>query len=254
MTAVRSPSGRVVEIGGIRLDDLGFTGAVDAIEAWALEGSGGYVCTPNVDFLVRARRDPAFLVALADARLRLPDGMGVVYGARLRGTPLSGTVTGRKLPEALAARLAGTPHSIGLLGGPPGAADAAARRLAMLGVDVSVAMAPSMTFEIGSTEDAACTAAIAGARPRILFVGLGAPKQELWMRRHQTDLPETVLVGVGQAIAVLAGDVATAPEWMTRVGLEWAFRLVQEPRRLARRYLRDDPRFFWWMLKDRFQR
>jgi N-acetylglucosaminyldiphosphoundecaprenol N-acetyl-beta-D-mannosaminyltransferase len=84
-----------------------------------------------------------------------------------------------------------------------------------------------------------------------VFVGLGAPKQELWMARHSADLPRSVLVGVGAAIDVLGGRRLAAPKWMTQIGLEWLFRLANEPRRLARRYLWDDPRFFAWMLAAR---
>ena len=108
-----------------------------------------------------------------------------------------------------------------------------------------------MGLRIGSSADLLAVARLSAAAPRVVFVGLGAPKQELWMARHTADLPQAVLIGVGQAIDVLGGAQAVAPAWMTRLGVEWTFRLVQEPRRLAARYLWDDPRFFWWMLGTR---
>ena len=109
-----------------------------------------------------------------------------------------------------------------------------------------------MGFAIGGVEDEAATRALVEARPSILIVSFGAPKQEQWMARHQADLPHTVMLGIGQTIDILGGRVPAAPAWMTRVGLEWAFRMVHDPRRIGRRVFVDDPPFFWWMLRSRF--
>lgn len=242
---------REVRIDTITVHDIGFEETVARIVGWARDGSGGYVTTPNVDHVVRARRDAAFRDLVAKARLRVPDGMGIVYGARLARTPLRGSVTGRLLPEAVARRAGAQGPAIALIGGHPGAAERAAQRLRLTGGQVAVATSPPMGFAIGSAEDREAVAAMASAGARIVFVGLGSPKQERWMAAHAEDLPEAVLVGVGQAIDVVGGHVQAAPAWMTRVGLEWAFRLLQDPRRLARRYLWDDPRFFWWMFQAR---
>lgn len=241
-------------IAAIPFDDVGFDATVDTIVAWALEGSGGYVCTPNVDHVVKAARDPAFRAAVLGARLRVPDGMGVVYGSRIRGTPLRATVTGRLLPDAVAARLSETDTAIALVGGPAGAADRAAAALRARGRIVAFAASPPMGFEIGAEADSRLVEAIQRTAARVVFVGFGAPKQERWMAHHAAALSDRVLVGVGQAIEVLAGDTPVAPRWMTRVGLEWAYRLARSPRRFARRYLLDDPRFFGWMLRDRLRR
>jgi N-acetylglucosaminyldiphosphoundecaprenol N-acetyl-beta-D-mannosaminyltransferase len=246
--ATRHPT---VVIAGVAVDDIGFAEAVDAIARWAREGSGGYVVTTNVDYLVRARRDPAFRALLEGARLRVADGMGVVYGSRLAGTPLHGSITGRLLPAALARhpdRL-----RLALMGGLPGATERAAQRLRQLGGDVRAATSPPMGFEVGGEADQAAVRLLVEADPQVLFVGLGSPKQDRWMARHAEELPRTVMVGIGQAIDVLGGMQPAAPAWMTRVGLEWAYRLAHDPRRLARRYLWDDPRFFWWMLRARWQ-
>jgi N-acetylglucosaminyldiphosphoundecaprenol N-acetyl-beta-D-mannosaminyltransferase len=240
---------RQVAIDSIVVDDIGFTAAVEAIVGWGREGSGGYVLTPNVDYVVRARRDPAFRRIVEGARLRVPDGMGIVYGARLAGRALRGTVTGRLMPEAIA-RHPDRPR-LALMGGQPGAADRAAERLRAAGGEVSVATSPPMGFKVGGAEDTASVRALAEAQPQILFVGLGSPKQDRWMAHHAAELPRTVMIGVGAGIDVLGGKQPAAPAWMTRVGLEWAYRLIHNPRRLARRYLRDDPRFFWWMFQAR---
>jgi N-acetylglucosaminyldiphosphoundecaprenol N-acetyl-beta-D-mannosaminyltransferase len=245
---------RRVEIAGIPIDDISFDATVQLITAWARDGSGGYVYTPNVDDIVKARRLPDFRRALLGARLRVPDGMGIVYGSRLAGVPLRGTVTGRLLPAAIAKQLGGRPPGIAFFGGKPGVTQAAADSIRARGGLVTAAVSPTMGFAIGSDEDAALTTELRQSAPGIVFVSLGAPRQALWMAEHATDLPGVVLVGVGAAVDVLAGAIPAAPAWMTRVGLEWAFRLGKEPRRLARRYLIDDPRFFGWMLEQRLGR
>lgn len=230
------------------MDSLTFDATVATIARWAEEASGGYVCTPNVDHIVKARREPAFRAAVLGARLRVPDGMGIVYGSRLARRPLQGTVTGRLLPEAVGRELGFKGLAIGLFGGVTGVASAAAASLTSRGSIVSAAISPSMTFEVGSAEDVELVAQLRSSNARALFVGLGAPKQELWMAAHSADLSDTVLVGVGAALDVLAGRLNAAPRWMTRLGLEWLYRLAHEPTRLARRYLWDDPRFFGWMI------
>jgi len=241
-----------IDLAGIPIDNVTFDEAVKLIAGWVADGSGGTVCTPNVDHVVKARRLPDFRAALLGMRLRVPDGMGIVYGSRIAGSPLKGTVTGRLLPEALAAAL-GPETGIAFFGGRPGVAEEAARVLESRGARIAAALAPGMGFVVGSDEDAELTRRLRDSGAGVIFVCLGAPRQELWMARHAAELP-AVLVGVGAAVDVIAGRSPTAPAWMTRLGIEWAFRLVHEPRRLARRYLRDDPRFFWWMLRQRARR
>jgi N-acetylglucosaminyldiphosphoundecaprenol N-acetyl-beta-D-mannosaminyltransferase len=238
---------------GVTVHDLAPAHAVELIVKWAREGSGGYVSTPNVDHLVRARRDPEFRKLVLGARLRLPDGMGLVYGSRLAGRPVRGAVHGRLLPEAIVRATREDPVPIALLGGRDDAPGKAAARLRELGGDVVAAISPPMGFEIGGAADREATLELVAAGPRVLVVGFGAPKQEQWMARHAADLPHTVMLGLGQTIDVLGGRVAAAPPWMTRVGLEWFFRLLRDPRRIGRRVFIDDPPFFWWMLRTRLR-
>jgi N-acetylglucosaminyldiphosphoundecaprenol N-acetyl-beta-D-mannosaminyltransferase len=243
-----------IDILGIPVHGVTFAETVRLIVSWAREGSGGYVYTPNVDDIVKSRRLPEFRSAVLGARLRVPDGMGIVYGSRILGRPLGGTVTGRRLPEAIVAACAGDPVRMAFLGGRPGIAEAAGRNLERQGAVVGAALAPPMGFQIGSIEDQAITQRLRDSGSEIVFVSLGAPKQAYWMARHAADLPGAVLVGIGGGIDVLAGIAPAAPQWMTRLGVEWLFRLVHEPRRLARRYLIDDPRFFYWAARERLSR
>jgi N-acetylglucosaminyldiphosphoundecaprenol N-acetyl-beta-D-mannosaminyltransferase len=158
------------------------------------------------------------------------------------------------LPEAIVRATAADPLPMALLGGRDDAPQKAAARLRELGGNVVAALSPPMGFEIGGAADLEATKALVAAVPRVLIVGFGAPKQEQWMARHAADLPRTVMLGLGQTVDVLGGRVQAAPGWMTRVGLEWFFRLLRDPRRIGRRVFVDDPPFFWWMLRARLAR
>lgn len=244
-----------IRIGTLLVHDVTASEADRVIQGWldTTNTTGRFVCTPNADYVVRAEHDPSFRSAVNGADLRLPDGMWIVYASRLAGRPIRATVTGRLLVPRLAAACAERQVPIGILGASPGVAGVAASRLVSTLPDLEIrhAISPPMGFTIGSTEDRAIVAEIARFPPAVLFVALGAPKQEQWMLAHRADFPATVLVGVGAGIDIVAGRFRTAPTWMTTVGLEWMFRLVQEPRRLARRYLVDDPWIIWWAIRTR---
>ncbi len=243
-------------IGDVLVHDIVASEADALITSWLEENrqGGRYVCTPNVDYVVRARRDLAFRDSVNGADLRLPDGMWIVYASRIAGRPIRRTVTGRLLLPRLARICGRRGLSLGLMGAGPGVAATAAQKLvnANPGIEIRHAISPPMGFEIGSDADEEIVRAIASDPPSILFVALGAPKQELWMQAHREDLSSSILIGVGAGLDILAGRFRAAPGWMTKIGLEWLFRLVQEPRRLARRYLVDDPWILWWAIRARF--
>jgi len=223
---------------GVSVHNVTFDEAVDLLVRWAREGSGGYVSTPNVDHLVRSKHDPQFLELVRAARLRLPDGMGLIYGMRLGGHPLKGAVHGRLLPEAFVRATAPDAPPLAMIGGRDDAPERAAERLKALGGNVVAALSPPMGFEIGSAADEEATRTLVAADPRVLIVGFGAPKQERWMAAHASDFPRTVMLGLGQTIDVLGGRVPAAPHWMTRVGLEWAFRMRRGSRSMRKAHSR----------------
>jgi N-acetylglucosaminyldiphosphoundecaprenol N-acetyl-beta-D-mannosaminyltransferase len=239
---------------GVTIHDVTFDEVADLVIRWARDGSGGYVSTPNVDHLIRAKRDAGFRKLVMGARLRIPDGMGLIYGARLAGTPFRGSVTGRLLPEAIVRKTAPDCPPIAMIGGRDDAPERATQALRAMGGNVVAAVSPPMGFEIGSAVDEEAVATIKAAKPRIVLVGFGAPKQETWMARHQAELPDAVMLGIGQTIDILGGRVPAAPSWMTKVGLEWAFRMLRDPKRIGRRVFVDDPPFFMWMLRERLRR
>ena len=254
MTASEGPAAPAVQFDTVPVNVVTFNEATKLISAWAREGSGGYVTTPNVDHVVRAHDDEAFRRDVLGARLRVPDGMGIVYGGRLAGVPLRGTVTGRLLPEAVARATASEPVPTALVGGHADAIAKASELLQTAGANVVAAISPPMGFAIDSADDAAAIAQLRAAEPRLLWVGLGSPKQERWMATHSADLPQTVLVGVGYAIDILGGNTKAAPRWMTRIGVEWAYRMLRDPVRIGKRVFIGTPRFMLWMLQARLRR
>jgi len=247
------PSIATVRIGNLDIHNLRFGEAVEHIWRLVKKRSGGVVCTPNADYVVRARTDDAFREAIASADLRVPDGMGIVYASHIAGRPIRGTVTGRRLLPELAALAAKHGVPIALFGAQPGVAALAAKRLRKryAGLTIAEAISPPPRFAIGSADDNEAVAALRRRSPGMIFVALGAPKQEIWMQRHRGELDGIVLIGVGAAFDIVAGRFREAPRWMTAIGLEWVVRLMQEPKRLARRYLLDDVWIIRWALETR---
>lgn len=243
----------MIRIAGVEVDDVTFDETVAWIIEHARDGRGGLVSTPNADAVVRSRTDRSFRAATNTGDLRVPDGMWIVYASRIAGTPLRGTVTGRLLVAALAAVSEAAETPMALFGARPGVAERAREKLLERQPRASIveAFGPSMGFDLAGPEDAAAVERLGRSGARIVFVALGAPKQEEWMALHRAELPGVVLVGVGAAFDVLAGRFREAPGWMTSIGLEWVVRLAQEPRRLSRRYLIDDPWIIWWALRTR---
>ena len=190
-----------------------------------------------------AEDDPAFRAAYVGVSLSLADGQALVWGARLIGTPVPEKVSGSDLVWPLMQLAAAEGWRVYLVGGAPGAAEAAATRLEVeLGIRAVGVEAPRISVE-GAPDEAAVIDRVRRARPDVVLVGLGSPKQERFIHRALTANDPEVWLGVGASIDFLAGRVRRAPRWVSRAGLEWLFRLSLEPRRLAHRYLVKDPRF-----------
>ncbi|MEU8245262.1 WecB/TagA/CpsF family glycosyltransferase [Nonomuraea sp. NPDC048916] len=231
-----------VAVAGITVDRLTESQVVERVAAELESGRGGRIVTPNVDICRSAGRDPALKELVDSADLVVADGMPLVWASRLLGTPLPERVTGADLIWSLSKLAARRGWPIYLLGGPPGVAVAAAReltgcypRLQVCGVE-----SPPYSFDQTGSGRERVLRRVTAARPRLVFVGLGFPRQDLLVARLRERLPGAWFVGCGSAIAFASGAVPRAPGWMRRSGLEWSFRLVSEPGRLARRYLVDD--------------
>jgi N-acetylglucosaminyldiphosphoundecaprenol N-acetyl-beta-D-mannosaminyltransferase len=229
--------------------------AIDAIMGLVREGHGGTVFTPNVDHIVQAEHDLAFREAYGRTALSLVDGTPVLWAARLLGTPLPEKLSGSDMFDPLLERAAAEGLRIVLLGGGPGVAELAAKNLRerLPKLQIVDTLAPRLGLSV-TDEERACVERLVKAKADLVFVCLGAPKQELFSDRNRQALAPAVLVGFGAAVDFAAGTVPRAPAWVSRAGLEWAFRLAREPRRLAARYLLRDPEFLKIVALQAFSR
>lgn len=229
---------------GVRVHAVDPEQALERIEQWIATREPRYVCHANVHGVIEAWRDPVLRRVYNRAGLTVADGMPLVWLGRWHGHRTVRRVYGPDLMLALAARAATAGYRCYLYGGAPGVGDelAAVLRRRFPGLQVVGTDAPpfrALTVE----EDEAAVRRINAARPDIVWVGLGCPRQEHWMAAHRDRLDAPVLIGVGAAFDFHVGRVPQAPRWLMRLGLEWLFRLLQEPRRLWRRYLLYNPLF-----------
>ncbi|MGI9146813.1 MAG: WecB/TagA/CpsF family glycosyltransferase [Chloroflexota bacterium] len=230
-----------VELGGVLIDQVDLAGSVERIGEFARSGQAHQVVTVNLDFLSIAERNHEFRATLNAADLAVADGMPLVWLSRLRGQPLPERVAGVELVIASCRLAAELDRSVFLLGAGPGVAEAAGRRLQSLqpGLRVAGAYSPPIgPLQREENQRIVDMVRLSGAD--FLFVALGAPRQDVWIREHQAQLQMPIAMGVGCVLDLLAGAVSRAPLWMQRAGLEWAFRLSREPQRLWRRYLVND--------------
>jgi N-acetylglucosaminyldiphosphoundecaprenol N-acetyl-beta-D-mannosaminyltransferase len=248
-----TPRGRV-RIGEAEVDPCTMEGAVRRILAHARAGGPpALVVTPNAYHAVLLREDPRFRAVCERAWLSVADGTSLVWASRLLGTPVPERVGGVDLFEEVCAS-AGPELGIFLLGGRPGAAEGAARVLRRRnpGLRIAGTHCPPYGFEADPAEAARAVEAVRAASPDILFVGLGAPRQEIWIHENALALGVPVSAGVGASFDFVSGMVPRAPRWIQRAGLEWLFRTCVEPRRLWRRYARTNPAFVAMVLRQLF--
>ena len=230
---------------GMRVDATSYAAAAARVLAWAQEGEARYVCVANVHMTMEAWDDDSFQALVNAADLVTPDGMPLVWALRRLGIPDASRVYGPTLTLHVCERAARDGVPVGFYGGRSEAIEPLVARLRGRFPGLVISYAESPPFRAPTQdEDDATVAAILDSGARVLFVGLGCPKQERWMATHRDRLP-LVQLGVGAAFDFHAGMVRQAPPALQRLGLEWAFRLAMEPRRLARRYLRHNPRFVW---------
>jgi N-acetylglucosaminyldiphosphoundecaprenol N-acetyl-beta-D-mannosaminyltransferase len=224
---------------GLGLDALTMDEAVAVIMTRLERSSGGYVMTPNLDNLRGVRRNPDLWEIAQQADLRVADGRPLVWASRLQGTPLPTRVAGSDLIFATSEAAAAAGRSVFLLGGSPGTAERAASELRRRYPSLIVAgtHCPPLGFETRPDEIVELTRELRTARPDIVLIGMPFPKAGDLVRSIRRDFPSTWFLGLGISFSFVCGDIQRAPHWMQRLGVEWLHRLVQEPRRLGRRYL-----------------
>ncbi len=211
--------------------------AVDTLLHWAKDRQSRYVCVCNVHVAVTAKQDPEFCRIVNEADLATPDGMPLVWALHRMGFQRQERINGPDLMWRLCGRAAETGLSIFLYGSTAETLERLTDKLKTAFPQLAIAGVHSPPFRLLSEEeDRGITDRINRSGAHIVFVGLGCPKQELWMAAHRGKI-QGVMIGVGAAFYYHAGTVRRAPLWMQRSGFEWLFRLLSEPRRLAKRYL-----------------
>lgn len=232
---------RHVSLREAQIDQVDLPAAVERIASFLASGAPHQIVTVNLDFLSIAERQPEFLEIINGADLAVADGMPLVWASRLQSRALPERVTGNELVDESCRLAAQSGHGVFLLGAAPGVAEAAGRTLRQRHPALRLAGVYSPPFgPLSPDEDRRIVEMVRRAAPGLLFVALGAPRQDQWIRAHLRELDVPVAMGVGCVFDLLAGAVRRAPTWMQHGGLEWAFRLGQEPTRLWRRYILND--------------
>ncbi|HEX3693045.1 MAG TPA: WecB/TagA/CpsF family glycosyltransferase [Solirubrobacteraceae bacterium] len=228
-----------VRIMGVEIAAVTEADAVREIVGAAEARRGHWTITANLDHLRRYRRNPVERALIDQADLVVADGMPLVWASRLAGGSLPERVAGSRMIWSICEAAGARRQSIFLLGGDPGVAERAAAILTRTYPTLPVAgiACPPVGFEQNARELAQIRRQLVRAEPQIVFVALGFPKQDLLIRGLRESLPGTSFVGVGISLSYVTKDVSPAPAWVCRAGMEWAYRLFQEPARLVRRYL-----------------
>jgi len=240
-----------VNILGVGAMPLNLGKAAAILERWRTEGQRKYVCVVSVHGLVVAQRDPAIRRALNHCDMATEDGMPLVWWSRLAGFSQARRVCGSDLLDAVCSYGLQRGYRHYFYGASPEVLKLLTDRLRRRYPGLIVAGSHSPPFRpLTADEDAKEVAAINETCPDFVWVGLGMPKQEKWMVEHLGKIDATALIGIGAAFDFHAGTKPRAPSWMQHVGLEWLFRLMTEPRRLAHRYLIDNALFVGYTLRQ----
>jgi N-acetylglucosaminyldiphosphoundecaprenol N-acetyl-beta-D-mannosaminyltransferase len=228
-----------VNLRGARISALTETECMDLILDALDAGRGGWLITMNLDHLRRYEQDPAYASLASRASLFIADGMPLVWASRLQGTPLPERIAGSNLIWSLTRAAEKQRRSIFLIGGTPFANLRTAQILKQdfPRLNLAGAICPAPGFEEDSAELQRLAQAVVSAQPDIVYVALGSPKEDRLIDYLRAQMPRTWWLGVGISFSFVSGEIARAPRWVQRAGLEWLHRLVQEPQRLYKRYL-----------------
>ena len=227
------------DIMGIQFNNVTMDEAIDQAKRILSGTKTCYAVTPNAEIAYEAIHDEKLRALINEADLVLPDGAGVVLASKLLKTPLKQKVAGVDFADRLLGVLAETGKSVYLLGSKPGIAELAAEKMRQKHPGLIICGMHDGYFK----EEAPIIEAVNEAAPDVLFVCLGAPKQELFMKAHQMELSCKLMIGLGGSLDSFAGTVKRAPKWMIRCNLEWLYRLIKEPKRFGR--MLRLPKYLW---------
>ncbi len=224
---------------------------LDAVINQSRRNSGGYVCFTNVHVAIMAREDTTFKDIVNDSFLSVPDGKPIYWAGRIKGNKDIEQTPGPDFFPKLLSVASSPPLKHYFYGGSQEVLDILVEKVKLNYPDAEIVGAESPPFrELSNEEIEASLNRICGAKPNFVWVGLGAPKQELWMAMHWQELKPAILFGVGAAFDFHAETVQRTPRWAQRLGLEWLHRLLQEPGRLWKRYFYTNSAFLFYLLKD----
>jgi N-acetylglucosaminyldiphosphoundecaprenol N-acetyl-beta-D-mannosaminyltransferase len=234
------------------MNSLSLQETLDAIGRHIDAGEQGFVVTPNVDHAVEFDENPDFRQAYYDAAMVLVDGMYILWAGRLFGKPLKAKISGSDLIYWLSEYAAEKSYSIYLLGAKEGVAEKAGKKLMEKypGLKVAGSYSPPLGFEKNPVENQKAIDLVRESGADICFVALGAPKQDLWSWRYHKLAGAKLYLGVGASFDFVAGTIQRAPVWMQNLGLEWVWRILQEPSRMAHRYLIRDSKFLLLLWRE----
>lgn len=237
----------------IDIDNVTMKEAIEYIMDCIEKKEHMYVVTPNVDHIVQLQNNPALLDAYKNSGLVVTDGTPLIWISKLYGTPIREKICGSDLTPLLIEEMWRRDKSIFLLGAMPGVGDMAANELRRRhpGIRIAGIYSPPRGFENDAEEMERVLDVLNASGADALFVGLGAPKQELFMYRNKDKYNIPASLGIGATIDFLAGEIKRAPKWINIIGFEWLYRILQDPKRLIKRYLVDDMKFIKLCLKYR---
>lgn len=225
----------------IEVDNITMDEALQSIEELIVEKKFSYVVTPNVDHIIQIENDSEFKIIYQNADLILTDGKPLIWISKFYKSPIIEKISGSDLFPLLCECAAKKGYKMFFLGAAEGVAEMAARNLTREhpGLDVVGTYSPPYGFENNDDEIKNIISLVTSAKPDILIVCLGAPKQEKFIYKYRNELSVPVSLGLGASLDFAAGNIKRAPRWMSEHGLEWLFRIMQDPKRLAKRYLYD---------------
>lgn len=228
------------------VDNLSMEDAIDRIEKLIENKKPSYVVTPNVDHIVKLDTDEEFQEVYKNADLILTDGMPLIWISKVKKTPIKEKVSGSDLFPKVCEMASNKGYKVFLLGAAEGVAEKAAENLKNKydGLNIVGTYSPSYGFENNEEEIEQIVNMIKSVNPDILAVGLGAPKQEKFIYEYKNKLNVPISLAIGASIDFEAGNINRAPIWMQKIGLEWFYRLIKEPKRMFKRYLIDDMKIF----------
>lgn len=240
----------------VNFDNYDFNDLLEFIDTSIVHQRHSYILTCNVDHVIKLRKDDEFRKVYSDAGAIVADGMPIIWASKLLKKPLKQKVSGSDLFIRLGEAFEDRGYRLFFLGAADGIPEKAMRNLQRSYPNMNVVgcYSPSYGFESNEEENKHIVRLLQEARPDIVFVGVGAPKQEKWIYRYYETYRAPVSIGVGATFDFLSGNVKRAPKLMQKTGFEWFWRLSQEPKRLWRRYLIEDSQFLVLLFKEIFKR